>query len=452
MSSENPLFLCLDCGGSKAAAVLVDKAGNVAGRGIGGPSNFMDVGMNAFLRSVKAAVEAALEEVMGSKVVLPLSTPIMSAAWFGISGCDKPADAIALRAPLSELLSIPIPRLVIANDSHLLASPLSSYPHVKSAIVVIGGTGSNCVSFKKKEGQAGLEELSRSGGWGWILGDEGSGFYVGRTAVDSFTRITVLQKLMPPRMTKVAQDITSELHPETNKPTLRARIFTHFGIFSPPDLFSVVYTADPPPLPPTGDGSANAPPPSPGPIAIEVPTTPSVVVDAATVDGVTGTTTLSLPAPNGTHSTPAKPPTPTLNPNVHLLERKHRLTSLTPLIFSSAFDDGDPDALRVLRTCARTLAEHINNLLVPSDSSIAYGPRAVQPEETLLCFGGSLVGIKKYRALVVDELARLRLGLGVGTGEAEDKGVEGAGVVAGVVFVDDAALSGAVGLASGYAV
>ncbi|KAL5638147.1 hypothetical protein ACGC1H_005003 [Rhizoctonia solani] len=183
MSSETPLFLCLDCGGSKAAAVAVDKAGNVVGRGLGGPSNFISVGMNAFLRSVKVAVESALEDATGSKTILPLSSSIISAAWFGISGCDKPSDVISLQAPLSELLAIPVSRLLITNDSHLLASPLNSHSEAKSAIVVIGGTGSNCVSFKKKEGQVGLEELSRSGGWGWILGDEGSGFYVGRTAV-----------------------------------------------------------------------------------------------------------------------------------------------------------------------------------------------------------------------------------------------------------------------------
>jgi N-acetylglucosamine kinase-like BadF-type ATPase len=69
MSSVQPrLFLCVDCGGTKTSAVLVDGSGNVAGRGAGGPSNFMDVGMKAFLRSVKTAVEAALEEAVGSKV------------------------------------------------------------------------------------------------------------------------------------------------------------------------------------------------------------------------------------------------------------------------------------------------------------------------------------------------------------------------------------------------
>ncbi|CAE6470239.1 unnamed protein product [Rhizoctonia solani] len=448
MSYENPLFLCLDCGGSKAAAVLVDKAGNVVGRGSGGPSNFISVGMNAFLRSVKTAVESALEDAIGSKTTLPLSSPIISAAWFGISGCDKPADAIALQAPLSKLLAT-VPRLLITNDSHLLASPLNSHSEAKSAIVVIGGTGSNCVSFKKKEGQIGLEELSRSGGWGWILGDEGSGFSVGRTAVryvlTQWDRASLYTSSEEP-----SHDILNELHPETNKPTLRARIFDHFGISSPPDLFTVVYAADPPPVHITRDESANAPPSSPGPVTIDGSTTPSATVDATVADGGTESSTLSAPTPNDTRSTLVKPATPTPNANIYLLERKHRLTSLTPLVFSSAFDDGDPDSLRVLRMCARTLAEHINNLMVAPDGSTASGPRAVRPEETVLCFGGLSVGIQKYRGLVVDELGRLRKGVGVGSGEAEDK-EEGGGVVAGVVFVDDAAMDGAMGLASEFA-
>lgn len=254
-------------------------------------------------------------------------------------------------------------------------------------------------------------------------------------------------------------DIAEEINPETGKPSLRARIFGHFGISSPPDLFSVVYTADPPPLHTSGDTSSNVPPASPGPVTAEVPTTPSITVDASVVDGVTGTSNLVPPlslesalAPPG----PTGSPSPAPNTNIHLLERKHRLTSLTPLIFSSAFDDGDLDALRVLRTCARALAEHIDLLMVRSgDKNPATGSKAVRPEETLLCFGGSLVGIKKYRALVVDELGRLRKGLGVGAGEAEAVGegedAEGRGVVAGVVFVKDAAVSGAVGLASGFA-
>ncbi|QRW12481.1 N-acetylmuramic acid 6-phosphate etherase [Ceratobasidium sp. AG-Ba] len=439
MASSRRLFLCVDCGGTKTAAVVSDEAGNVVSRGSGGPSNFMDVGMTAFLRAVKTAVEAALHDAVGTEVSLPTSDSLLSAAWFGISGCDSPASIAALQPPLSSLLSLSLSNLIIANDSHLLASPLSSHPTASSAVVVIAGTGSNCMSFKRKTGGAGgLVELGRSGGWGWILGDEGSGFFVGRTAVRY-----ILTQWDRASVRASSDDheagIRSEVNAVTNKPTLRARIFSHFDITSPPDLFSVVYTADPPPLHPSDGASANAPPPSPGPVTSSEPTTPDIVVE---------------PADKINLAPPPKPQNGTqTNPNIFLLERKHRLTSLTPLIFSSAFDDNDPDALKVLRTCARSLAEHINNLMLPANQDAGHmAPKAVRAEETLLCFGGSLVGIKKYRALVVDELGRIRKGLGVGEGEADEpEGKdEGRGVVAGVVFVADAAVSGAVGIASGF--
>ncbi|KAG8740040.1 hypothetical protein FRC10_004798 [Ceratobasidium sp. 414] len=439
MTSPRKLFFCVDCGGTKTAAVIVDGAGSVVGRGSGGPSNFMDVGMSAFLRAVKVAVEAALAEATGAQVSLPAPTPVLSAGWFGISGCDRPADAIALQPPLSALLSLPIPNLTIANDTHLLASPLSSHPSAKSAVVVIAGTGSNCMSFKRREG-GGLVELGRSGGWGWILGDEGSGFRVGRTAVRHV--LAQWDRASVHTFSEDSQDIQSEISLITNKPTLRARIFTHFEITAPPDLFSVVYTADPPPVHQAEGGSANAPPSSPGPTVSDTPTTPTDTV-ANDVDKI------NLASPPKPKATPAAPND---NPNIYLLERKHRLTSLTPLIFSSAFDDNDPDALTVLRTCARSLAEHIHSLMVPPNHNLAsLPPKAVRAEETILCFGGSLVGVKKYRALIVDELGRIRSGLGVGEGEAGDVDAdEGRGVVAGVEFVADAAVSGAVGLASGF--
>ncbi|KAG8700733.1 hypothetical protein FRC09_005784 [Ceratobasidium sp. 395] len=429
MTTQRKLFLCVDCGGTKTAAVIVDDSAKVVGRGTGGPSNFTDVGMTAFLRAVKVAVEAALAEVTGAKISLPPPSPLLSAAWFGISGCDRPADAIALQSPLSDLLSISIPNLTIANDTHLLASPLSAHPSAKSAVVVIAGTGSNCMSFKRKEGGGtGLVELGRSGGWGWILGDEGSGYFVGRTAVRYL--LTQWDRTSVDVDSEEPEDIQSEISPVTNKPTLRARIFTHFEISAPPDLFSVVYTADPPPVHPTEGASANAPPVSPGP---DAPATPTV--DEAATKPVSAS---SQSQTNG-------------NPNIYLVERKHRLTSLTPLVFSSAFDDHDPDALIVLRTAARSLAEHINSLMIPVALGAApVPPKAARPEETILCFGGSLVGIKKYRALIVDELGRIRSGLGVGVGEAEDVADEGRGVVAGVEFVGDAAVSGAMSLASGF--
>jgi N-acetylglucosamine kinase-like BadF-type ATPase len=42
------------------------------------------------------------------------------------------------------------------------------------------------MSFEKQRGR--LEVVGRAGGWGWILGDEGGGFHVGREAVREVLR------------------------------------------------------------------------------------------------------------------------------------------------------------------------------------------------------------------------------------------------------------------------
>lgn len=55
-----PLYLCVDCGGSKAAAVIADEAGNPVARAIGGPSNFAYLGLEPFVAVVKETVEKAL--------------------------------------------------------------------------------------------------------------------------------------------------------------------------------------------------------------------------------------------------------------------------------------------------------------------------------------------------------------------------------------------------------
>ena len=57
------LYLCIDCGGTKSAAVVANAKGDILGRGRGGPANFKDVGLTRFLSSVRSAVEAALASI-----------------------------------------------------------------------------------------------------------------------------------------------------------------------------------------------------------------------------------------------------------------------------------------------------------------------------------------------------------------------------------------------------
>jgi N-acetylglucosamine kinase-like BadF-type ATPase len=115
-------------------------------------------------------------------------------------------------------------------------------------------------------------------------------------------------------------------------------------------------------------------------------------------------TVLYLPdPPEGTSSDPDK------STSYRAVTREKRLSSLCRLVFSSAFDDGDPLALDVLRICAEYLANQINVLLDPVDVDDAAHkglPRAVKAKESVICFGGSLVAVEAYRRMVLDDLHR----------------------------------------------
>ncbi|KAL4071325.1 hypothetical protein V8B97DRAFT_451793 [Scleroderma yunnanense] len=213
------LFLCVDCGGSKTSAVICDANRNILGRALTGPSNFANISLAVFIDTIHLVVSNALTSCAylppTTPLILPPSTDIFASAWFGISGVDSAAAVRTASVALGELLAIPIgPRLTIANDTHLLASPLRLCPDVTHAITVIAGTGSCIVSFTQAP-EGAFVELARIGGWGWILGDEGSGFHVGKEAIRQL-------------MLDVARGSLGMTPPP--KSSLKTKLLSHFGI------------------------------------------------------------------------------------------------------------------------------------------------------------------------------------------------------------------------------
>ena len=238
MADAPSLFLCVDCGGTKTAASIASKDGTIVGRGFGGPSNYTDIGLAKFVQSFGEAVIAAYTQAIGPtanapKIELPLAEGALSAAWVGVSGIDSQEGVIALTGALAPLLSLPpkAPQLIVANDTHLLASPIRLHPDVRTAIVVIAGTGSNAAAFRSSDDGT-LQELGRAGGWGFLLGDEGSGFFVGRETV---------------REILTRADGAAISGKPVSPSILRDKVFAEFEITDPYDVFSVIYAPDPDP-------------------------------------------------------------------------------------------------------------------------------------------------------------------------------------------------------------
>lgn len=354
------LYLCVDCGGTKTAAAICDADGTILGRGWGGPSNITYLNPEDFIVAITEATNQALASTTTST---PISLPLpeataspFAAAWFGISGADSPAAIAKVAGPLAALLHLPPgPRLAIANDTHLLAAPLRMHADVTHAVAVIAGTGSIAVGFREGPGGR-LEELGRVGGWGWVLGDEGGGYDVGREAI---------------RQILLAQDTAHVTGRALEKGVLIEKVLARFGVGDVMEVLTGVY----------------APDPAPGAVASP---------DAG---------------------------------ELRELPREKRVSSLSPLVFDAAFAHADPFALNILKTAAGNLAQQIAILLGEGVDSSA---RIVDAAESVVCFGGSLVGVPAYRQLILDSLA--------------SRGF----VFRRVVFVDDAAAVGAKGLAASF--
>ncbi|GAA5888476.1 hypothetical protein JCM6882_008634 [Rhodosporidiobolus microsporus] len=169
-------FLCADGGGTSVKVVAVSSDG-AAVSGCGGPCNVKGVGPQ---KAIEAILLATLSAFAGAGVPVPAS---YTGVWLALAGLQNDADAEAFRPYACEAFSFSShdPALRITNDGHLLASPCLKNPHVDSTVALVAGTGSVSFAFRKTAGH--VELVGRSGGWGYLLGDEGSAYTVARLAV-----------------------------------------------------------------------------------------------------------------------------------------------------------------------------------------------------------------------------------------------------------------------------
>jgi N-acetylglucosamine kinase len=163
------LFLGVDGGQSSTTAIIGDETGRVLGFGTGGPCNHVGgpQGHTKFVTAIRNSIDTA-----SRAAGLEASTVRFAVACLGFSG--GPADK---RAILEQIL--PAEQMVITDDA-LIA--LSGATGGKPGIVTIAGTGS--ISY----GRNAAGRHGRAGGWGYVFGDEGSGFDLTRQALRAALR------------------------------------------------------------------------------------------------------------------------------------------------------------------------------------------------------------------------------------------------------------------------
>ena len=153
-------MLGLDAGGTKTVGILADETGAVLREARAGGANLVVEG--------ELGVEKVLFEVL--ETLDP--PPTVEALCLGIAGADRPARFELVRGVLARLGYRK--RVRVVNDA-LIA--LAAGAPDGLGVVVVAGTGS--VAF----GRDPSGTTARSGGWGWLLGDEASGYWLGHAAV-----------------------------------------------------------------------------------------------------------------------------------------------------------------------------------------------------------------------------------------------------------------------------
>src|SRR5258706_2415013 len=162
MGEEMNYIIGVDGGGTKTLALLADINGHVLARGVSGPSNYNAVRFETACLALKSAITEARKDHPGE----------ISALCLGLAGAGRQEDIE--RVQFWAVEKFPGTAVKIVNDAEIL---LATGSPTGAAIAMVCGTGS-IVYGRTVKG-----ELIRAGGWGYLFGDEGSGYVIGTSAL-----------------------------------------------------------------------------------------------------------------------------------------------------------------------------------------------------------------------------------------------------------------------------
>ena len=149
----------IDGGGTRTVGILTTKTGQCLAQVQSGPSNYHVVG--------EAKTQAVLENVIG-ELREKSGIPSASAIHFclGMAGLGRAEDRKVVGRICDEL-GISKNRRILTHDAHIA---LVGGTEKQQGVIVISGTGAIVYGVNTNGDEA------RASGWGYLLGDEGSGY------------------------------------------------------------------------------------------------------------------------------------------------------------------------------------------------------------------------------------------------------------------------------------
>lgn len=197
-------ILGLDCGGTSSQALLTTIEGRVLGHGQGGPANYTIDEIDGVVTSVLESTGQCLKQAQLDSRALHEQGVILA---LGVSGAGREIEMAEIKKAFE---GIGFNHVVVGHDAHIaLLGALSG----ADGVVVISGTGSIAYGVHN-------EQTSRVGGWGFLLGDEGSSFWLALRALQQVMRGYDGRKNVDQDLLKAAFDYFNVSHAEQLPPLM----------------------------------------------------------------------------------------------------------------------------------------------------------------------------------------------------------------------------------------
>ncbi|MDR5000354.1 BadF/BadG/BcrA/BcrD ATPase family protein [Brevibacillus sp. FSL K6-0770] len=205
-NDEKKWFIGIDGGGTKTKAAICDERGQVQTIATGDSSNPLSRPWAEVEATLKQLVTTVCQEAR-------IRDEEVSGLFIGLGGADRPFVREKIDAAFAEAWQ---ERLFFDND---VIPALYSGTWGQPGIVLISGTGSIACALTSE----GVRH--RVGGWGYLLGDEGSGFDLGKKAAAAVLRA----------------------HDGRGEPTVLTELFlAHYHVSSQEELIAFIYGDDNP--------------------------------------------------------------------------------------------------------------------------------------------------------------------------------------------------------------
>lgn len=213
-SGVRPGQVCIgiDGGGSITTGVALDASGNVLARATAGPTNVRAAGWQVAAVALETVLQTLAADLAPGTSIIGIHA--------ALAGAGRTDDALVVqdylfglcRGPTMALTCATLARDDIGVSNDALA--VLAAAELRSGIVAVAGTGSLVWGCNAAGATA------RAGGWGYLLGDAGSGYDLGRRAL---TTVLVEYDRREPRS------------------VLSANLLEQLGLREPPDLVERVY-------------------------------------------------------------------------------------------------------------------------------------------------------------------------------------------------------------------